>query len=163
MMIAAAHVHTTKKYGPDRVVGFSPIPAMSMASFAAGSGRLLERVVAGHVGSNIPVTRTPDAHFLAEARYRGTKVVAVSPDYADSVKFADDWLAPRPGTNGALAMAMGHGVLTEFFRDRDVPYFRDYVRRFTDLPFLVTLEDRGDDVDARRLHHDHGSRAGRDG
>jgi len=35
-MAAAAHVYTTKTYGPDRVVGFSPIPAMSMASFAAG-------------------------------------------------------------------------------------------------------------------------------
>ena len=36
-MIAAAHVHTIKRYGPDRVVGFSPIPAMSMASYAAGT------------------------------------------------------------------------------------------------------------------------------
>ncbi|MEI2716475.1 MAG: molybdopterin-dependent oxidoreductase [Candidatus Nanopelagicales bacterium] len=36
-IIAAAHVHTIKKYGPDRVFGFSPIPAMSMASHAAGS------------------------------------------------------------------------------------------------------------------------------
>ncbi len=30
-------------------------------------------------GSNVPVTRTPDAHFMAEARYRGQKVVTVSP------------------------------------------------------------------------------------
>src|SRR5690606_13581347 len=36
-MIAAAHVHTIKTHGPDRVAGFSPIPAMSMVSFAAGS------------------------------------------------------------------------------------------------------------------------------
>ncbi|MGJ3558444.1 molybdopterin-dependent oxidoreductase [Streptomyces sp. INA 01156] len=36
-LVAAAHVHTVKQHGPDRVVGFSPIPAMSMASFAAGS------------------------------------------------------------------------------------------------------------------------------
>ena len=36
-MIAAAHVHTIKTYGPDRVAGFSPIPAMSMVSHAAGS------------------------------------------------------------------------------------------------------------------------------
>ncbi|MGN6523146.1 MAG: nitrate reductase subunit alpha [Actinomycetes bacterium] len=180
-MTAAAHVYTTKTFGPDRVVGFSPIPAMSMASFAAGTryhallgGTLLSfydwyadlPVASPQVwgdqtdvpesadwfnstylvmwGSNIPVTRTPDAHFLAEARYRGTKVVAVSPDYADNVKFADDWLAPHPGTDGALAMAMGHVVLTEFFRDRDVPYFRDYVSRYTDLPFLVTLRELED-------------------
>ena len=31
-MVAAAHVHTIKTYGPDRVAGFSPIPAMSMVS-----------------------------------------------------------------------------------------------------------------------------------
>ena len=31
-IVAAAHVHTIKTYGPDRVAGFSPIPAMSMVS-----------------------------------------------------------------------------------------------------------------------------------
>jgi nitrate reductase alpha subunit len=36
-IIGAANIYTAKKYGPDRVVGFSPIPAMSMMSFAAGS------------------------------------------------------------------------------------------------------------------------------
>jgi nitrate reductase / nitrite oxidoreductase, alpha subunit len=34
-LIAAAHVHTVKAYGPDRVCGFSPIPAMSQVSYAA--------------------------------------------------------------------------------------------------------------------------------
>ncbi|MFF5207589.1 nitrate reductase subunit alpha [Streptosporangium sp. NPDC000396] len=187
-LMAAAHVHTVKAHGPDRVVGFSPIPAMSMASFAAGTrflsligGTLLSfydwyadlPIASPQVwgdqtdvpeaadwwnsrylimwGSNIPVTRTPDAHFMTEARYQGTKVVAVSPDYADNVKFADDWLAPHPGTDGALAMAMGHVILTEFFRDRQVPYFTDYVRKFTDLPFLVTLEPRGDAYVPRRF------------
>ncbi|TMR87869.1 molybdopterin-dependent oxidoreductase, partial [Nonomuraea basaltis] len=187
-LMAAAHVHTVKEYGPDRVVGFSPIPAMSMASFAAGTrflsmigGTLLSfydwyadlPIASPQVwgdqtdvpeaadwwnsrylimwGSNIPVTRTPDAHFMTEARYQGTKVVAVSPDYADNVKFADDWLAPHPGTDGALAMAMGHVTLTEFFRDRQVPYFTDYVRKYTDLPFLVTLEPRGDAYVPRRF------------
>ncbi|MFN8010906.1 MAG: nitrate reductase subunit alpha [Holophagaceae bacterium] len=36
-VIAAANIHTVKTHGPDRVVGFSPIPAMSMLSYAAGS------------------------------------------------------------------------------------------------------------------------------
>ena len=30
-------------------------------------------------GTNLPITRTPDAHFMTEARYRGQKVVVVSP------------------------------------------------------------------------------------
>jgi nitrate reductase alpha subunit len=90
-------------------------------------------------GTNLPITRTPDAHFMTEARYRGQKVVVVSPDYSDHTKFADDWLAAAPGTDGALAMAMGQVILTEFYRDRRVPYFQDYARTYTDLPFLVTL------------------------
>jgi nitrate reductase / nitrite oxidoreductase, alpha subunit len=36
-LIAASTVHTIKTHGPDRVTGFSPIPAMSMLSYAAGS------------------------------------------------------------------------------------------------------------------------------
>ena len=36
-IVAAANVYTIKKHGPDRVIGFSPIPAMSMVSYAAGS------------------------------------------------------------------------------------------------------------------------------
>ena len=94
-------------------------------------------------GTNIPLTRTPDAHFLVEARYRGQKVVAVSPDYAEQVKFADRWLPVRPGEDSALAMAMGHVVFQEFYVDRQVPGFLDYVKRFTDMPFLVSLSEQG--------------------
>ncbi|MBB3037197.1 nitrate reductase subunit alpha [Hoyosella altamirensis] len=177
-MIAAAHVHTIKKYGPDRVAGFSPIPAMSMVSHAIGArfvsmlgGTMLsfydwyadlpeaspqvfgdqtdvpesaDWFDAGYLimwGSNVPVTRTPDAHYMTEARYRGQKVIVVSPDYADNTKFADEWLPARPGTDGALAMSMGHVILKEFFVDKTTPRFLDYVRRYTDLPYLVTLED----------------------
>ena len=95
-------------------------------------------------GSNVPVTRTPDAHWMAEVRYRGTKVVTVSPDYADNTKFADEWLPAQAGTDAALAMAMGHVTLKEFFVDRQVPFFTDYVKQYTDLPFLVRLEKRDD-------------------
>ncbi|MGW3542184.1 nitrate reductase subunit alpha [Nocardia niigatensis] len=180
-LIAAAHVHTIKTYGPDRVAGFSPIPAMSMVSHASGArfvsllgGTMLSfydwyadlpvaspQVFgdqtdvpesgdwwdAGYLimwGSNVPVTRTPDAHWMAEARYRGQKVIAIAPDYADNVKFADEWLAVQPGTDGALAMAMGHVILREFFVDKRTDYFDTYVKRYTDLPFLVRLVPDGD-------------------
>lgn len=178
-IISAAHVHTAKTYGPDRIFGFSPIPAMSMASHAAGArfislmgGSMLSfydwyadlPVASPQVfgdqtdvpesadwwnasylimwGANVPTTRTPDAHFMTEARYRGQKVVTVSPDYADNTKFADEWLSPHPGTDGALGMAMGHVILKEFFVDRQVPRFVDYVKQFSDLPFLVSLKER---------------------
>ena len=95
-------------------------------------------------GSNIPVTRTPDAHWMAEVRYRGTKIVTVSPDYADNTKFADEWLPAAAGTDAALAMAMGHVILTEFFVRGRTDFFDDYVRRFTDLPFLIHLDEHED-------------------
>ncbi len=178
-LIAAAHVHTIRRYGPDRVAGFSPIPAMSMVSYSAGT-RFLSLIGgiclsfydwyadlppaspqiwgdqtdvpesadwwnAGYVilwGSNIPQTRTPDAHFMTEARYRGQKVVVVSPDFAGHTKFADHWLPAAAGSDGALAMAMGHVILKELYVERQVPYFERYARENTDLPFLVTLDER---------------------
>lgn len=180
-IVAAAHVHTIKEYGPDRVAGFSPIPAMSMVSHGSGArfvsmlgGTMLSfydwyadlPVASPQVfgdqtdvpesadwwnasylvmwGSNVPVTRTPDAHFLAEARYRGQKVVAVSPDYAANTKLADEWLAPHPGTDGALAFAMGHVVLREFLVEKRTARFVDYLQKYTDAPHLITLKQRGD-------------------
>lgn len=91
-------------------------------------------------GSNIPVTRTPDSHFMVETRYQGTKIVVVSPDFADSTKFADEWLRINPETDSALAFAMGHVILSEFHVRERTPYFMDYMRRFTDAPFLVELD-----------------------
>ena len=66
----------------------------------------------------------------------------VSPDYSEAAKFSDLWLHPKQGTDSALAMAMGHVILREFYVEREVPYFTDYARRFTDLPLLVTLRER---------------------
>lgn len=180
-LICASLLYTIMKYGPDRNVGFSPIPAMSMLSYAGGArfmsligGPLLsfydwyadlppaspqiwgeqtdvpessDWFNAGYIitwGSNVPQTRTPDAHFLAEVRYRGTKVVSVSPDYAESTKFSDDWLKVRQGTDGALAMAMGHVILKEFYVDKEYEYFTNYTKRYTDFPFIVTLKKDGE-------------------
>jgi nitrate reductase alpha subunit len=179
-IVAAAHVYTVKRWGPDRIAGFSPIPAMSPVSYTSGA-RFLELIGAPMLsfydwyadlpnaspqmfgdqtdvpesgdwwdagflvmwGSNVPLTRTPDAHWMTEARYRGQKVVAVAPDYAENVKFADEWVTPAPGTDGALAMAMGHVILREHFLGSPEPFFADYTKRFTDLPFLIRLEPTG--------------------
>ena len=48
-------------------------------------------------GSNVPQTRTPDAHFFVEARYNGTKVVAITPDFRRAVMS----FAP-PGAKGTM-------------------------------------------------------------
>jgi nitrate reductase alpha subunit len=188
-IIAAANIYTAKKYGPDRVMGFSPIPAMSMVSYAAGSRYL--SLIGGTCmsfydwycdlppsspqvwgeqtdvpesadwynssyiiawGSNVPQTRTPDAHFFTEARYNGTKTVAVTPDYSEVAKLSDSWLHARQGTDSALAMAMGHVILKEFHVAGKSRYFDDYCRMYTDMPFLVMLEEKdGNYIPTRTL------------
>ncbi|MGP6487190.1 nitrate reductase subunit alpha [Duffyella gerundensis] len=180
-LIAAANIWTVKHYGPDRIAGFSPIPAMSMVSYAAGTRYLsliggtclsfydwycdlppaspmtwgeqtdvpesADWFNAGYIiawGSNVPQTRTPDAHFFTEVRYKGTKTVAVTPDYSEVAKLSDRWLAPKQGTDSALALAMGHVILKEFHLQQPSDYFINYARHYTDMPMLVVLEPRDD-------------------
>ncbi|PBB07013.1 nitrate reductase subunit alpha [Salimicrobium humidisoli] len=177
-LISAQLIYTIKNTGPDRIAGFTPIPAMSMVSYASGArfinligGEMLsfydwyadlppsspqiwgeqtdvpessDWYNSGYIimwGSNVPLTRTPDAHFMTEVRYKGAKVVSVAPDHAENVKFADNWLAPHPGTDAALAQAMTHVILDEFYEQRQEKLFLDYSRQFTDLPFLIMLEE----------------------
>ncbi|AOM82175.1 nitrate reductase subunit alpha [Salisediminibacterium beveridgei] len=189
-MIAASMLYTSLTYGPDRNAGFSPIPAMSMVSHAAGArfmnlmgGPMLsfydwyadlppaspqiwgdqtdvpesaDWFNSSYImtwGSNVPLTRTPDAHFLAETRYKGTKVVSVSPDYAESTKFSDSWISIKQGTDGALAMAMGHVILKEFYHDQKTPHFEHYAREYTDLPFVLTLRETEQGLTPDRYLH----------
>jgi nitrate reductase alpha subunit len=180
-IIAAANVYTIKKWGPDRIYGFSPIPAMSMISYAAGSRYL--SLIGGACGSfydwycdlpagspqtwgeqtdvpeaadwynstyliitgaNLPMTRTPDAHFATEVRYKGAKIVSMAPDYAEYVKFADLWMPVRQGTDAAAFLAMAHVALKEFHIQRQDPYFTEYARKYTDLPMQVILREFGE-------------------
>ncbi|HLB12261.1 MAG TPA: molybdopterin-dependent oxidoreductase, partial [Dehalococcoidia bacterium] len=176
-IIAASSIYTAKKYGPDRIIGFSPIPAMSMLSYGAGS-RFLQlmggvnlsfydwysdlpnaspeiwgeqtdvcesadwynsRYIA-IMGANLNMTRTPDVHFAAEAKHAGTKLVVLSPDFGQVSKYSDWWIPLNAGQDGAFWMAVNHAILKEFHVDRQIPYFIDYLKRYSDAPFLVELE-----------------------
>ncbi|MFQ5747338.1 MAG: nitrate reductase subunit alpha [Gemmatimonadota bacterium] len=174
---AAANIYTIRKYGPDRIIGFSPIPAMSMLSYAGGS-RFLQLMGSVNLsfydwycdlppaspevwgeqtdvcesaswykakyivvmGSNLNMTRTPDVHFVAEARHNGSKLVVFSPDLSQVSRYADWWVPVNAGQDGAFWMAANHVILKEFHADRPVPYFTDYLKRYSDAPFLVKLE-----------------------
>lgn len=187
-IIAASTIYTVKKHGPDRVVGFSPIPAMSMLSHAAGN-RFLQLLggvslsfydwysdlppaspeVWGEqtdvaesadwfnakyiatVGSNISTTRTPDVHFAAEARHGGAKLVVFSPDFCQTSKYADWWVPIHAGQDGAFWMAVNHVILKEFHHEQPTPFFLEYVKRYTDAPFLVVLDKVGEAYSPGRM------------
>lgn len=180
-IIAAANIYTIQKYGSDRIIGFAPIPAKSMLSYASGARYL--QLMGGvnlsfydwycdlpnafpevwgeqtdvcesadwfkskfivSMGANLGMTRTPDIHFFSEARHNGTKTVVMSPDFSMVAKHADQWIPIHQGADGAFWMAVTHVVLEEFHVKRQVPYFIDYVKRYTDSPFLVKLVKNGD-------------------
>ncbi len=187
-LIAASTVYTIVKYGPDRVIGFSPIPAMSMLSYAAGS-RFLQLMGGVNLsfydwycdlpnaspeiwgeqtdvaesadwfnskfitvmGSNPGMTRTPDVHFLSEAKQNGTKVVVLSPDLNMSCKYADWWVPVHASQDGAFWMAVNHVILKEFHAGAKTLSFLDYVTRYTDSPFLIRLDEAGGAFKAGRM------------
>ncbi len=86
--------------------------------------------------ANPSYTRIPDAHFLWEARYHGTKVVSVAPDYNATTMHCDQWVNPRVGTDAALALGMAHVIVNERL------FTPGFVKEQTDLPLLVR-EDTG--------------------
>jgi len=176
-LIAASNVYTIRKYGADRIYGFSPIPAMSYLSYAAGARYLQliggvslsfydwysdlppaspevwgEQTDVGEsadwfhskfiavMGSNPNMTRTPDCHFLSEARHGGTKLVVLSPDFSQVSKYADQWIPVHAGQDGAFWMGVNHVILKEFHVDHPTEYFLEYLKQYTDAPFLVTLQ-----------------------
>ena len=187
-IIAASTLYTVKKHGPDRVIGFSPIPAMSMLSFAAGT-RFLQLLGGVNLsfydwycdlpnaspeiwgeqtdvaesadwynskyiavmGSNLSMTRTPDVHFVAQARHNGSKMVVFSPDFSMVSKYADWWIPANAGQDGAFWLAVNHVILSEFHHRAQTPYFLEYLKRYTDGPFLVELKQEEGAWSAGRL------------
>ena len=85
-------------------------------------------------GMNWITTKMPDAHWLTEARVKGTRVVVIACEYSATSSKADNAIVVRPGTTPALALGLANVILQEKLYDAD------YVRRWTDLPILVRMD-----------------------
>ena len=96
-------------------------------------------------------TRTADCHYVSELRIGGAKVVVCSPDYAEVAKYADLWIPVKTGSDGALWMGINHVITKEFYIDRQVPYFINYVKQYTDLPHLIKFRKAKNGYEGGRL------------
>jgi len=67
-------------------------------------------------------------HARKARKDRGTKIVSIDPYRGHTAKMADLHLAPKPGTDGALACAVMHVLFKEGYADRD------FLAEFTDVP-----------------------------
>jgi DMSO reductase family type II enzyme molybdopterin subunit len=82
-------------------------------------------------GANPAYTQIAQYHYIAEARYNGTKVIAIAPDYSSSATHADLWIPVNIGTDAALALGIAQVIIRERL------YQEEFVREQTDLPVLV--------------------------
>ena len=81
-------------------------------------------------------TRIPDAHFLWEGKYNGSKQIVITPDFNATAIHADLWVPVKPGYDGHLAMAIINEIIQKKL------YKPKFVKTFTDLPFLVRLDNK---------------------
>jgi anaerobic selenocysteine-containing dehydrogenase len=87
-------------------------------------------------GGNPAYTNITNFHLLTEARYNGTRIVCIAPDYSPSAIHADQWVPVNVGTDAALALAMAQVIVEERL------YKEDFLRGQTDLPLLVRTDTR---------------------
>lgn len=69
--------------------------------------------------------------FIAEAKARGARVVVIDPVKTRTAKLASWYIPIRPGTDGALAMAMMNVIINEGLTDRD--YIDHYTVGYDEL------------------------------
>ncbi|MCO4760334.1 MAG: molybdopterin-dependent oxidoreductase [Myxococcales bacterium] len=86
-------------------------------------------------GCNPNSTRIPDAHFLWEGKYNGSKVIVISPEFNSTAIHADRWIPIKPGYDGHLAMSLMHEMVEKKMFDERL------VCHFTDLPMLVRKDN----------------------
>ena len=84
---------------------------------------------------NPAATRIPDAHFFWEARYNGTEVITISPDFSATALRSSKWVNVKPGADAALALGMVHTIIKEDLLEHE------YVQEQTDMPFLVRKDN----------------------
>lgn len=88
------------------------------------------------IGINPMVARMPDAHYINEGRYKGNRVVTVSPEYNPTAKASSLWIPIKVGTDSLFIASINHVILKERL------YNEEFIKEQTDLPFLIKVEDK---------------------
>ncbi len=85
-------------------------------------------------GANSTISQMMRWPYLMEAVKNGAKHIVIDPIYTDSAAKADLWVPIKPGTDGALALAMTNTVIEEGLQDEA------YLAKHTVAPFLVKAD-----------------------
>ena len=80
-----------------------------------------------------------ESRALIDAHKGGAKLVVVDPNFTETAQKADEWIPIRPGTDGAMALAMCSVIVEEELFDRD--FVTRYCEGFDG--FREHLRDKG--------------------
>jgi nitrate reductase alpha subunit len=86
-------------------------------------------------GLNWISTKMPDAHWLTEARLKGSKVINITIEYQSTANKSDEVVVIRPGTDQALALGVAHLLIKKNLYDSS------YLKEYTDLPVLLRSDN----------------------
>jgi len=81
--------------------------------------------------ANPVYTTIPSYHFVTEARYNGSEVITIAPDYSPSSIHSDEWIPIEMGSDAALALGVAQELVST---DR---YDKEFLKEQTDFPLLV--------------------------
>lgn len=85
-------------------------------------------------GCNPNTSRIPDAHYLWEAKYNGSKIIVITPEFNSTAIHADLWVPINPGYDGQMALSILYEMLNQ------KTYKESFLKEFTDLPLLIHEE-----------------------
>jgi formate dehydrogenase major subunit len=90
-------------------------------------------VMGGNPASNHPISMK----WILKAKEKGSKLIVVDPRFTQTAAKADIYAPIRSGTDIAFL-----GGLIKYIIENQL-YFKEYVVRYTDAPFLVNLDFKG--------------------
>lgn len=86
-------------------------------------------------GNNPVQSNISSYHFISEARYNGSEVVTIAPDFSPSAVHADRYVPVKVGSDAALALSICQVLIEEGLTNED------FVREQTDLGLLIRKDN----------------------
>lgn len=87
-------------------------------------------------GCNPNTSRIPDAHYLWEGKYNGSKIIVITPEFSSTAIHADLWVPVKAGYDGHLALSVVHRIVEKKL------YKPEFLKEYTDLPLLVRIDTK---------------------
>ena len=57
--------------------------------------------------------------WIKELRRKGARVITIDPLYTETAELSDQWIAPRPGSDGAIMAAIAHEMIANDLYDKE--------------------------------------------